>query len=136
MTRRITDVNGPNDSPVVTNLTVTGNIVFSAGATFDADSGTVTLSSNAGTLSKMAGVVTTEGLTTVGGSSQALTITNTLCAAADIVLVSYMGGTNTTRNITFAAVPGAGSFVVTVYNNTAATALNGTLILGFLLIKA
>lgn len=37
---------------------------------------------------------------------------------------------------TLQAAPGAGSATITIYNNTAATALNGTLIMNFVVIKA
>jgi hypothetical protein len=42
-----------------------------------------------------------------------------------------MGGTNTTENITLKAVAGAGTATLTIYNNTAATALNGTILIGY-----
>lgn len=113
-----------------------GGIAFGAGATLDADSGTVTLSSNAGTISKMAGVITTESLSTAAAGAQALTITNTLCAATDIVLITRLGGTSAGGTPIFKAVPGSGSFVITVDNKHASAAFDGTFIIGFLLIKA
>lgn len=119
----------------VRNFGLTG-LVFAAGGTLNADSGTVTLSSNAGTLSKMAGVITTESLTTAAGAGQDLTITNTVVAATDIILVTRNGGTSTGGTPVFNAVPGAGSFVITVDNKHASAAFNGTFILGFLVVKA
>src|ERR1041384_75995 len=51
-------------------------VTFVSGATgFDTDSGTATASSNAATVSKMAGIVTTDSITTTGQSSYALTVT-------------------------------------------------------------
>ena len=97
--------------------------------------GTVTLSSNAGTLSKMAGVITTEALTTAAGSGQALTITNTLVAATDIIMVVRLGGTSANGTPIMKVVPGTGSFVVTLDNKHASAAFNGTFIIGFLVIK-
>jgi hypothetical protein len=116
--------------------TFSTGIVFGAGSTLDADSGTVTLSTNAGTLSKMAGVITTEALTTAAGSAQALTITNTLCAATSIVLVTRSGGTSAAGTPIIKAVPGAGSFVITLDNKHASAAFDGTFVLSFLLILA
>jgi hypothetical protein len=116
--------------------TFNGSVAFGAGATLDADSGTVTLSTNAGTLSKMAGVITTESLTTAAGSGQDLTITNTLCAATSIILVTRSGGTSANGTPVIKAVPGAGSFVITLDNKHASAAFNGTFILSYLLIAA
>lgn len=112
-------------------------IAFGVGATaIDLDSGTGTCSSNAVTISKQGGVVTTESLNTAGGASQAITITNTLVAAGDLAMVQLAGGTNTTKNITLSAVTTSNTITVTIYNNTAATALNGTIIFNFVTFKA
>jgi hypothetical protein len=110
--------------------TFSTGVVFGAGATLDADSGTVTLSSNAGTLSKMAGVITTEALTTAAGAGQALTITNTLAATTSIVLVTRTGGTST------GGTPTASTITITLDNKHASAAFDGTFILSFLLILA
>jgi hypothetical protein len=83
------------------------------------------------TISKNAGVITTEALTTAAGASQAITLTNTLVGASSVLLCQLQGGTNTTKNITISAVPGIGSAVITIYNNDPAAALNGTVIIGF-----
>jgi hypothetical protein len=116
--------------------TFSSGIAFGAGATLDSDSGTVTLSSNAGTVSKMAGVITTESLTTAAGASQALTITNTLCASTSLVFVTRSGGTSTGGTPVIKAVPGSGSFVITLDNKHASAAFDGTFILSFLLVLA
>jgi hypothetical protein len=113
-----------------------GGITIGVGGVIDADSGTVTLSTNAGTVSKMAGVITTESLTTAAGSAQALTITNTLCASTSIILVTRSGGTSAGGTPIIKAVPGAGSFVITLDNKHASAAFDGTFILSFLLILA
>lgn len=113
-----------------------GGIEFAAGGTINADSGVVTLSTNAGTVSKMAGVITTESLTTAAGSGQDLTITNTLCATTSILLVTRTGGTSTTGTPVTKAVPGSGSFVITLDNKHASAAFNGTFVLSYLLLLA
>lgn len=117
-------------------LNIGGILDINAGGRIKGDVGTGTCVSNAVTISKMAGVITTESLTTAGGANQALVLTNTLIAAGDIILITLAGGTNTTKNITLQAVATANTGTITVYNNTAATALNGTLIINFLVIKA
>lgn len=95
----------------------------------------VTLSSNAGEVNTPAGIITTEGLTTAAGASQALTITNSLVESTDIVFVQMIGGTNTGGTWIFKAVPSDGSFVITAYNKHAADAFNGTFILGYLIVR-
>jgi hypothetical protein len=86
---------------------------------------------NAVTASGSAGVITTSSLTTVGGSSYAITWTNTFISATSVILLTIMGGTNTTKNITLTATAGSGSSTLTIYNNTAATSLNGTILIGY-----
>lgn len=90
-----------------------------------------TESSNAVSANGSAGVITTSSLTTAGGSSYAITFTNPVINTASVVLVSLMGGTNTTENITLKATAGSGTSTLTIYNNTSATALNGTLLIGY-----
>lgn len=91
-----------------------------------------TEASNAVTASGMAGLITTSSLTTAGGASYAITWTNTFITATSVVLLTIAGGTNTTENITLKCVPGPGSATLTIYNNTAATALNGTILISYL----
>lgn len=86
---------------------------------------------NAVTASGNAGVITTSSLSTAGGASYAITWTNTLITTSSVILLTIMGGTNTTENITLKATAGSGTSTLTIYNNTAATALNGTLIIGY-----
>lgn len=99
------------------------------------DRGTATSTAGAATINHQAGVVTTEALTTAAASAYAFTLTNNRITTASIVLVMLMGGTNTTRGIELRAIPSAGSAAISVYNNNVAgTALNGTLIFGFVVI--
>lgn len=104
---------------------------MAAASNLKLDKGTGTESSNAVTISKQAGVITTTALTTAGGATEVITLTNTLITTASVVKVGWMGGTNTTANFTMSATAANGSSVITIYNNTAATALNGTIIIGF-----
>jgi hypothetical protein len=93
-----------------------------------------TEASNAVTASGMSGVITTSSLSTAGGGSYAITWTNTFISTTSTVLLSIQGGTNSTQNITMTVAPGSGSATLTIYNNTAATALNGTIFIGYLVI--
>ncbi len=125
---------GSGATAVANTIAIT-NLNMGTGGKIKADAGVGTCSSNAVTISKMAGVITTESLTTAGGASQAIVLTNTLIAAGDIILLTLAGGTNTTKDITLQAVATSNTGTITIYNNTAATALNGTLIINFLVIK-
>lgn len=98
--------------------------------------GTVTLSTNAGTVNTLAGKITTEALTTAAGAAATLTVTDDKCAAADIVLLTLNGGTSTGGTPILSVVPGAGSFVITLSNKHASAAFDGTFIIGFQIVKA
>lgn len=89
----------------------TGKIRLDGAAVFETETGAVTLSSNAGTLSQLAGIITTVIATMIGGSN-----------SQGVPIVSK-------------TVAGAGSFVITVTNAHASAALNGTLILGFFVVS-
>lgn len=86
---------------------------------------------NAVTASGNAGVITTSSLTTAGGSSYAITWTNTLITTTSVINLTIMGGTNTTENITLKAISGSGTSTLTIYNNNTVTALNGTILIGY-----
>lgn len=128
-----------SDNTKTTLASVNGATTINRVAVFSDVSGTIqnqtkangTEAANAVTASGLAGVITTSALTTAGGASYAITWTNTFIAAGSTILLTLMGGTNTVKNITLEATAGAGSSTLTIYNNTAATALNGTLIIGY-----
>jgi hypothetical protein len=106
---------------------MTGSIIL--------DRGTATSTAGAATINHQAGVVTTEALTTAAAAAYAFTLTNSRITSSSIVLLQLMGGTNTTRGIELRAIPGSGSATLSLYNNNVAgTALNGTLIFGFVVI--
>lgn len=112
-----------------------GRIRLDGEAVIEVETGAVTLSSNAGTLSQLAGKVTTEALTTAAGAAVSLTITNTLVAATDIILVTRNGGTSDEGTPEWTVTPGSGSFVILLENRHASAAFDGTFIFGFLVIK-
>ena len=99
---------------------------------------TGTCSSSAVTINDYIGKITTEALTTSQNGIETITLTNSKIAAADIVLVTVGNGTNTQGTPMLGIVtPAAGSCVIKVINKHAtAEALNGTLKLGFVVIKA
>lgn len=87
---------------------------------------------NAVTASGVAGLITTSSLTTAGAGNYAITWTNTFITATSVVLLTIAGGTNTTENVTLKVIPGAGTATLTIYNTSAATALNGTIFISYL----
>lgn len=98
---------------------------------------TATASAGAATLNMPSGKITSEALTTAQDASYTLTLTNSQIAAADIVLVSVANGDNTQGTTVVTKVtPAAGSVVIIVTNKHAsAQALNGTLVVSFLVVK-
>jgi len=96
---------------------------------------TATLVSNAATVTKLAGTITTESLTTAAGASQAFTITLVGLVAGDIASIQRAGGSNTRQNYSYSAVVTTNTLTVTVYNNEPTNALNGTLIFNYVITK-
>lgn len=135
----VPDYANPSQSTVEFSSPVTiaegGELRLEGTAKLETETGAVTLSSNAGTLSKLSGKITSESLTTAAGSSVTFTITNTLVATADIIMVTRNGGTSTNGTPTYNVVPGDGSFTIVLTNRHASAAFNGTFIFSFLLIK-
>lgn len=99
---------------------------------------TGTAAAGAVTLSRYAGVVTSEALTTAQNATYTLTITNTTTAATDLVFASIANGTNTQGTpIITRITPAAGSLVILVKNmHDAAQALNGTIVVTFMALRA
>lgn len=108
----------------INTMTSAGRIVLSKVNGTEAANAVTTVAGNSG-------VITTSSLTTAGGANYAITWTNTAITSASVVLLTLMGGTNTVKNITLQAVPGSGTATLTIYNNTAATALTGTVLIGY-----
>lgn len=111
-----------------------GTATMAAGSKIVTDKTTGVCSSNAVTISKQSGVITTEALTTAAGSSQAITLTNTLIATTSVIHCQIQGGTNTRPSLVLVAVPGSGSAVITIYNIGPTDAVNGTVIFSFLVV--
>lgn len=103
-----------------------------------ADFGTQTATATAGaaTLNKLAGVITSEALTTAAAAEYTLTVTDSTIAATDIVLASVQNGTNTGGTPVLTTVaPGSGSVVIKVKNDHATVAFNGTIKVSFRVVK-
>ena len=97
---------------------------------------TVTGSAGAATLNGVKGAITTESLSTAASGTYTETLTNSSIAANSIVLVTVANGTSTTGQAAVATVtPAAGSAVIKVQNVSTGAALNGTLVISFLVIN-
>src|SRR5271157_309345 len=102
----------------------------------DTGTKTATASSGAATLNKMAGVITSESLTTAAGADYTLTLTNSDIAATDQVFASVALGSAATGTPAVATVaPGTTSVVIVIQNIHATAAFTGTLLISFLVVK-
>lgn len=121
------------DSGILATNIVTKNSIntMASGSDIVLAKGTGTATAGAVTINQQSGVITTVALTTAAGSAATVTLTNSFIAATSVVLVSVMGGTNTTTAINVSATAGTGTSTITIANNAATAALNGTVILGF-----
>ena len=123
-----------------TSLTVTGAILSSGGGHgySTGAGGTVTQGTSRTTgvtLSKLCGQITLFTTTLAAVTSQAFVVTNTFVAATDMVIVQHAsGGTLGLYNI--AVTPAAGSFTITIRNNSASVSPSEAPVLQFVVIKA
>ena len=100
--------------------------------------GTGTASSAAVTINDLAGLITTEALTTAQNAIATVTLTNNKVAVGDLVFWSIGDGTNTQGTpVMGQATVSANTVVFEIPNKHAtAEALNGTLLIRFFIIKA
>lgn len=102
----------------------------------ETDVNAATATAGAATLNAYNGQITSESLTTAAGADYTLTLTDSCIAAADMVLTTVQLGTSTTGDALHGAVtPGAGTCTIVIRNGHATAAFNGTIIIGFLMIK-
>jgi hypothetical protein len=83
------------------------------------------------TANGVAGAITTSALTTAGGAFYQINWTNSFVTTASTILTSYEGGTNSNTNFVIKVIPGPAQVSVVIYNNTAATPFNGSIIFGY-----
>lgn len=88
------------------------------------------------TLNQGAGFITSESLVTAVGATYTLTLTNNFIDANTIIFCTVALGTSTqgTPDLT-TVVDGAGSATIKVKNIDAANPFNGTLVIGFFLVR-
>lgn len=97
---------------------------------------TATAVAGAATLNQGAGFVTSESLSTATGATYTLTLTNSFIDANTMVFATCQLGTSTqgTPDVT-TTVDGAGSATIKVKNIDASNAFNGTIVIGFFLVR-
>lgn len=94
--------------------------------------------SGAATLNQGTGRVTSESLTTAAGATYTLTLTNSVIDASGnaMVLAAVHLGTATTGMPAITTVtPGNGQVVIIVQNIHATAALNGTIVIDFMVVR-
>jgi hypothetical protein len=95
-----------------------------------------TASAGAATLNQATGQVTSESLTTAAGATYTLTLTNSDIAATSQLFATVGLGTSTAGQPTVASVVcAAGSATIVIQNIHATNAFNGTIVVGFLLVR-
>lgn len=109
---------------------------FSVGVLEVAMPAAVSATSGAATLNQGGGLVTSESITTAAAATYTLTLTNSLVDANTLVFAQANLGTSTqgTPSVTSIA-NAAGSVVIKVKNIDATNAFNGTIVVGFFLVR-
>lgn len=113
------------------NLVVTGVLGYTTGA-----GGTVTQATNKSTgvtLSKSSGAITMNNASLAAATIVSFTLTNTLIAATDVLVLNHISG-GTVGSYTLNAQCAAGSATINVRNNTAGS-LGEAVVIQFALIK-
>jgi hypothetical protein len=98
----------------------------------------ITSSSTGVTLSKICGTIVTVALTTAAGAHEVFTVTNTLVALTDVIVLSttYVGGGSHGTPVLCANHVTAGTFDIIIANVDAANALNAAMTINFAVVKA
>lgn len=129
----------PTKSALVGNET--GENSLNAASVFDMarlklGAGTGTASSNAVTINRAAGVITTEALTTAAGATQAITLTSNKILAGDAVMAVVDPGASTGTPTVANVAVSASTAVVLIQNIHASVALNAAVKVYFMVITA
>jgi len=87
------------------------------------------------TLSAYSGTITTNTTSLAALAAATFTVTNTLVAVGDVVLVAQRSGATNVKTDVRATAIAAGSFNITVHNIDASTAEIGAIIINFIVLK-
>lgn len=100
----------------------------------DVTPGTATSTAAAATLNTQTGFITTEALTTAAQTVYTFTLTNPLIKVGTFIAVTAALGTSTQGVPTFeSALCTAGQAVITIQNDAASLAFNGTITINYFL---
>jgi len=116
-----------------TTVSATGSIGYAAGA-----GGAVTQATSKATgvtLNKICGAITTHGAALNAGVSVTFAVSNTTCAATDVVVACVKSGGTAGAYIVEADTPTGTGFNITITNHTAGN-LSETLVINFIVIKS
>ncbi len=92
--------------------------------------------SEAVTLNDHCLLVTTNALDAAANAAETIVITNNKVAAGDVAMVFVVGGTTAGTPIITKTVCTAGTITITLTNKHASAALDGTVVLAVILVKA
>lgn len=106
--------------------------------------GTVTQITNRSTgvtVNKVCGTIQTDTTSLAAGASAEFTVTNSAVAIGDVVVVSQQSGSSNVAGVAgtthvHVVTVAAGSFIISVDNNSSTTAETGAIIINFAVIKA
>lgn len=90
------------------------------------------------TISKTCGQITTNTASLAAEATAVFTVTNTLVAATDVIILNQQSGSNGGGTVVEVVAVAAGSFNIAVQNNNVAagTAETGAIVINFAVIKA
>jgi hypothetical protein len=103
------------------------------------DFGAATATAEAATLNDLMGIVTTNALDAAADATETIVITNNRAAAGDVCIAQVIGGTSAGLPVVLKSVCTASTITITILNVGVADggdALDGTVIIGYVLIKA
>jgi len=140
---KVTDVNGNTKS----TSTIAGLLSTSASTGIGYATGAgaavtqITNRSTGVTINAVCGTITTDTTSLAAGASAEFTVTNSAVAIGDVVVVSQRSGSANVAGVAGTTIVevvtvAAGSFILSVNNNSSTTAETGAIILNFAVIKA
>ncbi len=88
------------------------------------------------TINKASGAITTQATSLAAQTSVAFTVTNSVVAIGDVIVLSVRSGPTGTKTIATVTTVAAGSFQINLFNTDASTADTGAAIINFAVLKA
>lgn len=131
-------INVSLSTPILTSSSIKSSGTLGIGYATGAGGAVTQITSRATgvTLSKMSGTITTINTSLAALAVATFTVTNTLVAIGDVVVVSQQSGAVNTKTIVNVTAVAAGSFNISIYNADASTAETGTILINYVVFKA